>query len=168
MQDFSYRTKPMLSVADPDLEPSWGGGRFFAAYPAAFSSFCDSFFFFFTQNKGVGGGGTDPRVPTFDPLLHILRTPYTWGNECWIWIMLYVYGLFRPFQRTYLLEARSLITTKRKNQFNLLLPPLRTPEECYLIDNYFGSRHWQWYWIYPQAPNCKQLLDEVFVISRII
>lgn len=40
-------------------------------------------FFFFTQNKGVGGGGTDPRVPTFDPLLHILRTPYTWGNECW-------------------------------------------------------------------------------------
>ena len=86
MQDFSYRTKPMLSVADPDLEPSWGGGRggrFFAAYPAAFSSFCDSFFFFFfTQNKGVGEG-TDPRVATFDPLLHILRTPYTRGNECW-------------------------------------------------------------------------------------
>ena len=27
MQDFSYRTKPMLSVADPDLEPSWGGGE---------------------------------------------------------------------------------------------------------------------------------------------
>ena len=61
MQDFSYRTKPMLSVADPDLEPSWGGGRFFAAYPAAFSSFCDSFFFFFTQNKGVGGGELTPR-----------------------------------------------------------------------------------------------------------
>ena len=57
---------------------------------------------------------------------------------------------------------------QRKNQFSLLLPPLRTPEECYLIDSYFGSRHWRWYWIYPQAPNCKQLLDEVFVISRII
>ena len=37
-----------------------GGGRFFAAYPAAFSSFCDSFFFFFTQNKGVGGGELTP------------------------------------------------------------------------------------------------------------
>ena len=61
-----------------------GGGRFFAAYPAAFSSFCDSFFFFFFLPKIRGwGGGTDPRVPTFDPLLHILRTPYTWGNECW-------------------------------------------------------------------------------------
>ena len=65
MQDFSYRTKPMLSVADPDLEPSWGGGgrggRFFAAYPAAFSSFCDSFFFFFLPKiRGWGGGKLTP------------------------------------------------------------------------------------------------------------
>ena len=161
----------MLSVADPDLEPSWGGGgggRFFAAYPAAFSSFCDSFFFFFTQNKGVGGGNWPPGPYLRSITAHITNTIYVreWMLE--IWIMLYVYGLFRPFQRTYLLEARSLITTKRKNQFSLLLPPLRTPEECYLIDSYFGSRHWRWYWIYPQAPNCKQLLDEVFVISRII
>ena len=38
MQDFSYRTKLKLSVVDPDLEPSLGGGEggggavFFAAY----------------------------------------------------------------------------------------------------------------------------------------
>ena len=172
MQDFSYRTKPMLSVADLDLEPSWGGGRggrFFAAYPAAFSSFCDSFFFFFLPKiRGWGGGNWPPGPYLRSITAHITNTIYVreWMLE--IWIMLYVYGLFRPFQRTYLLEARSLITTKRKNQFSLLLPPLRTPEECYLIDNYFGSRHWRWYWIYPQAPNCKQLLDEVFVISRII
>ena len=37
-----------------------GGGGFFAAYPAAFSSFCDSFFFFSTQNKGVGRGELTP------------------------------------------------------------------------------------------------------------
>ena len=80
MQDFSYRTKPMLSVADPDLEPSWGGGGGGGGFlPLTLPPFLPSAilsFFFFTQNKGVGGG-TDPRVPTFDPLLHILRTPYT-------------------------------------------------------------------------------------------
>ena len=77
MQDFSYRTKPMLSVADPDLEPSWGGGGFLPLTLPPFLPSAILSFFLFTQNKGVGGGGTDPRVPTFDPLLHILRTPYT-------------------------------------------------------------------------------------------
>ena len=173
MQDFSYRTKPMLSVADLDLEPSWGGeggGGFLPlTLPPFLPSAILSFFFFLPKIRGWGGGGNWPPGPYLRSITaHITNTIYVreWMLE--IWIMLYVYGLFRPFQRTYLLEARSLITTKRKNQFSLLLPPLRTPEECYLIDNYFGSRHWRWYWIYPQAPNCKQLLDEVFVISRII
>ena len=43
-------------MADPDLELRGGGGRrFFVAYPAGFSSFCDSFFFFLPEKKrGVG------------------------------------------------------------------------------------------------------------------
>ena len=41
-------------MADPDLElkGGGGGGRFFVAYPAGFSSFCDSFFFFYPEKKG--------------------------------------------------------------------------------------------------------------------
>ena len=64
MQDFSYRTKPMLSVADPDLEPSLGGGGRGGGgeggfLPLTLPPFLPSAilsFFFFTQNKGVGGG----------------------------------------------------------------------------------------------------------------
>ena len=40
-------------MADPDLELR-GGGRFFVAYPAGFSSFCDSFFFLPEKKKGGG------------------------------------------------------------------------------------------------------------------
>ena len=81
MQDFSYRTKPMLSVADPDLEPSWGGGGGGEGgfLPLTLPPFLPSAilsFFFLPKIRGWGGG-TDPRVPTFDPLLRILRTPYT-------------------------------------------------------------------------------------------
>ena len=64
MQDFSYRTKPMLSVADPDLEPSWGGGgggAVFCRLPCRLFFLLRFFlFFFFTQNKGVGGGELTP------------------------------------------------------------------------------------------------------------
>ena len=42
-------------MADPDLELK-GGGRFFVAYPTGFSSFCDSFLFFFLPEKKRGGG----------------------------------------------------------------------------------------------------------------
>ena len=145
-----------------------GGGGFLPLTLPPFLPSAILSFFFLPKIRGWGGGNWPPGPYLRSITAHITNTIYVreWMLE--IWIMLYVYKLFHPFQRTYLLEARSLITTKRKNQFNLLLPPLRTPEECYLIDNYFGSRHWQWYWIYPQAPNCKQLLDEVFVISRII
>ena len=48
-----------------------GGDLFFLAWPAGFSSFCDSFFsffFFLTQNKG-GGGGRVPWAPPLDPSL---------------------------------------------------------------------------------------------------
>ena len=164
----------MLSVADPDLEPSWGGGSggeggfLPLTLPPFLPSAILSFFFFFTQNKGVGGGGTDPRVPTFDPLLHILRTPYTWGNECWKFESCFTFMDFSARSKEHTFWKLARLSQPKENQFSLLLPPLRTPEECYLIDSYFGSRHWRWYWIYPQAPNCKQLLDEVFVISRII
>ena len=145
------------------------GGAVFCRLPCRLFFLLRFFLFFFLPKiRGWGGGNWPPGPYLRSITAHITNTIYVreWMLE--IWIMLYVYGLFRPFRRTYLLEARSLITTKRKNQFSLLLPPLRTPEECYLIDSYFGSRHWRWYWIYPQAPNCKQLLDEVFVISRII
>ena len=53
----------MLSVADPDLEPSWGGGGEGGEggfLPLTLPPFLPSAilsFFFFTQNKGVGGGG---------------------------------------------------------------------------------------------------------------
>ena len=60
MQDFSYRTKPMLSVADPDLEPSWGGGGFLPLTLLPFLPSAILSFFFFTQNKGVGGGELTP------------------------------------------------------------------------------------------------------------
>ena len=64
MQDFSYRTKPMLSVADLDLEPSWGGGEggaVFCRLPCRLFLLLRFFlFFFFTQNKGVGGGELTP------------------------------------------------------------------------------------------------------------
>ena len=43
-------------MADPDLElRGGGGGRFFVAYLAGFSSFCDSFQFFFFYPKKKGG-----------------------------------------------------------------------------------------------------------------
>ena len=44
-------------MADLDLELRGGGGRgrFFVAYPAGFSSFCDSFFFFLPEKKRGGG-----------------------------------------------------------------------------------------------------------------
>ena len=60
MQDFSYRTKPMLSVADPDLEPSWGGAVFCRLPCCLFFLLRFFLFFFFTQNKGVGGGELTP------------------------------------------------------------------------------------------------------------
>ena len=43
-------------MADLDLELRGGGGRgrFFVAYPAGFSSFCDSFFFFYPKKKRGG------------------------------------------------------------------------------------------------------------------
>ena len=51
----------LSSVADPDLALRKGGGRgrFSVAWTAGFSSLCDSFFFFFTQNK-EGRSGLDP------------------------------------------------------------------------------------------------------------
>ena len=53
----------MLSVADPDLEPSWGGGGGGGFLPLTLPPFLPSAilsFFFFTQNKGVGGGELTP------------------------------------------------------------------------------------------------------------
>ena len=65
MQDFSYRTKPMLSVADPDLEPSWGGGggggRFFCRLPCRLFFLLRFFLFFFLPKiRGWGGGELTP------------------------------------------------------------------------------------------------------------
>ena len=45
-----------------------GGGFFFVACPAGFSSFCKSFFFF-TRKKRGGGRRRAPRVPYLDPPL---------------------------------------------------------------------------------------------------
>ena len=45
-----------VSMANPDLELRRGGGRFFVACPAGFSSFCDSFFFFLAKIRGGGVG----------------------------------------------------------------------------------------------------------------
>ena len=59
-----------------------GGGGFLQLTLPPFLPSAILSFFFLPKIRGWGGG-TDPRVPTFDPLLHILRTPYTWGNECW-------------------------------------------------------------------------------------
>ena len=167
----SHKADAISGRSRPWAKLGGGGGGEGGFLPLTLPPFLPSAilsFFFLPKIRGWGEGNWPPGPYLRSITAHITNTIYVreWMLE--IWIMLYVYGLFRPFQRTYLLEARSLITTKRKNQFSLLLPPLRTPEECYLIDSYFGSRHWRWYWIYPQAPNCKQLLDEVFVISRII
>ena len=63
MQDFSYRTKPMLSVADPDLEPSWGGGAgaVFCRLPCRLFFLLRFFLFFFLPKiRGWGGGGLTP------------------------------------------------------------------------------------------------------------
>ena len=64
MKDFSYRTKPMLSVADPDLEPSWGGGRVGAVFlPLTLPPFLPSAipsFFFLPKIRGWGGGELTP------------------------------------------------------------------------------------------------------------
>lgn len=63
MQDFSYRSKPMLSVADLDLEPSWGGGRVGAVFcrlPCRLFFLLRFLLFFSTQNKGVGRGELTP------------------------------------------------------------------------------------------------------------
>ena len=48
-----YSKVILSSVADPDLELGKGRekGRFSFAFPAGFSSFCDSFVIFFTQKN---------------------------------------------------------------------------------------------------------------------
>ena len=47
---------------------TWGGGCFFVACPAGFSSFCKSFFFLPKKKEG-GGRRRAPRVPSLDPSL---------------------------------------------------------------------------------------------------
>ena len=58
----------LSSVADPDLElGKWRErGRFSFAFSAGFSFLCDSFGFFFTQNKEEEGARV-PWAPPLDP-----------------------------------------------------------------------------------------------------
>ena len=63
------------SVADPDLELRGGEGRFFIDCPAGFSSFSNSFFFFFLskiKRPGPGLPGPSSRSTTDIIIVHLI------------------------------------------------------------------------------------------------